>query len=121
VLGQRCKKRLQPDRRRQHRDCGPGETSALACSARDGACRNSWFLLTDRAKTTSVIDTITRRAKHEAGLPVLILKIPNNPILQSCALPDYNCGATLVLTRMCVHVFSSSNSHFCGADEDAPV
>jgi hypothetical protein len=79
------------------------------------------FLLTGRAKTTSVIDTITRRAKHEAGLPVLILKIPNNPILQSCALPDYNCGATLVRPEMCVHVFSSSISHFCGADRDAPV
>jgi hypothetical protein len=47
-------------------------------------------------KTTSVIDAITRRAKLEAGLPVLILMIPNSPILQSCALPDYNCGATLI-------------------------
>jgi hypothetical protein len=37
-------------------------------------------------ETTSVIDAITRRARPEAGLPVLILKIPNNPILQSCVL-----------------------------------
>lgn len=69
-------------------------------------CRNQSRCLTaGRAKTTSVIDAITRRAKHEAGLPVLILKIPNNPILQSCALPDYNCGATLVRTGMCVHIY----------------
>lgn len=43
-------------------------------------------------------------SQAEPGLPVLILTIPNNPILQSCALPDYNCGATLARTRMCVHV-----------------
>jgi hypothetical protein len=43
----------------------------------------------------------------EAGLSVLILKIPNNPILQSCARPDCNCGATLVRARMCVHVMKS--------------
>lgn len=101
-------------------------------------------------------------SQEEPGLPVLILTIPNNPILQSCAQPDYNCGATLARTRMCVHVchltkpaarhigglrcslysrtvalpghhyfrllrfceipfFSSSNSHFCGVDEGAPV
>jgi hypothetical protein len=66
-------------------------------------------------------------------LPVLILKIPNNPILQSCVPPDYNCGATLAPKGQCVHslsshrvndeisFFSSSNSHLCGADEDAPV
>jgi hypothetical protein len=99
-------------------------------SPRDKACRNDeqpatrtvFSFLTGRAKTTIVIDAITRRAKHEAGLPVLILTIPNNPILQSCALPDYNCGATLARTRMCVHIFfSSSNSHFCRADEDAHV
>jgi hypothetical protein len=69
------------------------------------ACRTaSRPLAAGRAKTTSVIDAITRRARPEAGLPVLILTIPNNPILQSCALPDYNCGATLARTEMCVHI-----------------
>jgi hypothetical protein len=43
----------------------------------------------------------------EAGLSVLILKIPNNPILQSCARPDCNCGATLARTRQYVHVLES--------------
>jgi len=38
------------------------------------------------------------------GLPVLILMIPNNPILQSCARPDCNCGATPARTGMCVHI-----------------
>jgi hypothetical protein len=72
------------------------------------------------AQTTSVIDAITRRAE-KAGLPVLILKIPNNPILQSCALPDYNCGATLISAKDCAYTFSSSISHYCRADEDAHV
>jgi hypothetical protein len=55
-------------------------------------------------ETASVIDTITRRADPGAGLPVLILKIPNNPILHPVRLPDCNCGATQVRTGMCVHV-----------------
>jgi hypothetical protein len=89
----------------------------------DEACRNheqsacrtiSRSLASGRAKTTSVIDAITRRAKLEAGLPVLILTIPNNPILQSCALPDYNYGATLALTRMCVHFFLHRFRIFAG-------
>jgi hypothetical protein len=83
-------------------------------SPRMNACRNhekaacrtaSRLLASGRAKTTSVIDAINRRARPEAGLPVLILTIPNNPILQSCAPPDYNCGATLVHTGMCIHIF----------------
>ena len=48
----------------------------------------------------------------EAGLSVLILKIPNNPILQSCRRPDCNCGATLVRTRPCVHVIEPHCSRF---------
>jgi hypothetical protein len=54
--------------------------------------------------TASVIDAITRRAHPGAGLPVLILTIPNNPILHPVRLPDCNCGATQVRTGMCVHV-----------------
>jgi hypothetical protein len=42
-----------------------------------------------------------------ASLPVLILTIPNNPILQSRGQPDCNCGATLAHTGMCVHVEES--------------
>ena len=55
-------------------------------------------------ETASVIDAITRRADPAAGLPVLILTIPNNPILHPVRLPDCNCGATQVRTGMCVHV-----------------
>jgi hypothetical protein len=97
-----------------YRDPGPGDYQPWPPSSRDKACRNhgqsaigtiSRFLTSGRAKTTSVIDAITRRAKHEAGLPVLILKIPNNPILQSCALPDYNCGATLITTQDRTYTF----------------
>jgi hypothetical protein len=94
-------------------------------------------------KTTSVIGTITRQADPGAGLPVLILKIPNNPILQSRTRPDRNCGATLARTRMCVHdsgdpsrppfwkpagalapvlgIPFPSILHFGEADGDAPV
>jgi hypothetical protein len=99
---------------RPYRDPGPGDYQPWPASSRDKACRNhgqpaigtiSRFLTSGRAKTTSVIDAITRRAKHEAGLPVLILKIPNNPILQSCALPDYNCGATLITTQDRAYTF----------------
>ena len=72
----------------------------------DTCDRHDFQVLTSgRAKTTSVIDAITRRAKLEAGLPVLILTIPNNPILQSCALPDYNCGATLITTQDRAYTF----------------
>jgi hypothetical protein len=58
-------------------------------------------------ETTSVIDTINRRARFEkASFPVLILTVPNNPIRHSCTRSDYNCGATLIDAGMCVHVFS---------------
>ena len=125
-----CKKRPQPDQGGAVGILDQAIYQPWPASSRNKACRNHEqsaigtivsFLTSGRAKTTSVIDAITRRAKHEAGLPVLILKIPNNPILQSCALPDYNCGATLIHARLCVHIFSSSNSHYCGADEGAPV
>jgi hypothetical protein len=88
--------------------------SALACKFSRQSLPEPWTICDrhdfqvpyiGRAKTTSVIDAITRRAKHEAGLPVLILKIPNNPILQSCALPDYNCGATLITTQDRAYTF----------------
>lgn len=46
-------------------------------------------------------------SQRYAGLPVLILINPNNPILQSCEQPDCNCGATLARTGMCVHVLES--------------
>ncbi|HEY0491209.1 MAG TPA: hypothetical protein VGD30_16990, partial [Telluria sp.] len=39
-------------------------------------------------------------------MPVLILKIPSNPIQHSCAVSDYNYGATLIRAGMCVHIFS---------------
>jgi hypothetical protein len=57
-------------------------------------------------ETASVIDAITRRASFvsHGRLSGTYPFSPNNPILQSCALPDYNCGATLVRTGMCVHV-----------------
>eukprot|EP01041_Mallomonas_annulata_P010778 gene10779-22504_t len=59
-------------------------------------------------------------SQQQAGLPVLILTIPNNPIQQPCALSDYNNGATLTRAGMCVHVFPS-NLQFGEADGDAPV
>ena len=98
---------------RPYRDPGPGDYQPWPASSRDKARRNHGYLRSARfpgpyigsGETTSVIDAITRRAKHEAGLPVLILKIPNNPILQSCALPDYNCGATLITTQDRAYTF----------------
>ncbi|WP_288380291.1 hypothetical protein [uncultured Massilia sp.] len=44
--------------------------------------------LVGQAKTTSVIDTINLRAFENAGLQVLVLVNPNNPILHSRAQPD---------------------------------
>jgi hypothetical protein len=109
-----CKKRPQPNQGGRIGILDQAIYQPWPASSRDKACRNhgqpaigtiSRFLTSGRAKTTSVIDAITRRAKPEAGLPVLILKIPNNPILQSCALPDYNCGATLISAQDCAYTF----------------
>lgn len=44
-------------------------------------------------------------SQAEPGFPVLILTIPNNPILQSCALADYNCGATLIAAQDRAYTF----------------
>jgi hypothetical protein len=76
----------------------PGEKPALLSSQQHEAYIGF-------GETASVIDAITRQADPWASLPVLILKLPNNPILHPCALSDYNCGATLIRARMCVHVF----------------
>jgi hypothetical protein len=75
-------------------------------SNQDCTLKPLWMRPTSgRAKTTSVIDAITRRAARWDSLPVLILTIPNNPFRHSCTLSDYNCGATLIRARTCVHVF----------------
>lgn len=84
------------DARRRFPDCIPLNTAA----ARDGY---QVSLSRVGRKTTSVIGTITRRADPEAGLPVLILKIPNNPILQSRVRPDCNCGATQARPQECAY------------------
>jgi hypothetical protein len=108
-----CKKRPQPNQGGRIGILGQAIYQPWPASSRDKARRNHGYLRSARfpgpyigsGETTSVIDAITRRAKHEAGLPVLILKIPNNPILQSCALPDYNCGATLITTQDRAYTF----------------
>jgi hypothetical protein len=91
------------------------------CKARPGHCvSNHTVTARDGSKApclwsgkkASVIDAITRRADPWAGLPVLILINPNNPILHPVRSPDCNCGATLVRTGMCVHVNESRQS--CG-------
>jgi hypothetical protein len=85
--------------RRRFPDCIPLNTAAV---------RDGYPVSLSRVgrKTTSVIGTITRRADPEAGLPVLILKIPNNPILQSRTRPDCNCGATQTRTRECAYTIT---------------
>jgi hypothetical protein len=97
----------QPDRlqRTPTRTSMTGDLSALSLKPCGEACNGS-------GETTSVIDTINRRACNlteesiGAGFPVLILTVPNNPIRHSCTESDYNCGATLIHAGMCVHVFS---------------
>jgi hypothetical protein len=57
-----------------------------------------------------------------AGLPVLILTIPNNPILQFRTQPDRNYGATLVRAEMCVHMMEPARPaarHWFGASREA--
>ena len=109
----------KPDRsRRTNKDVEPGDQPALTQMGTRNLLRNGFQVpeafrmrpVSGRAKTASVIDAITRQANRKESLPVLILKIPNNPILQSCALPDYNYGATLAYTRPCVHVSGTSSN-----------
>jgi hypothetical protein len=111
----------------------------------------SRLLVLGRAKRQALSTPSPGEPTLGAGLPVLILINPNNPILHPVRLPDYNYGATLVRTGMCVHFIEShktrggyqadrhrqpallplatafetpffpSNSHFGGTDGDAPV
>ena len=94
-----------PGREDRGADCAPAGSSRMTvfnntATAHDGLAA-PYF---GSGKTASVIDAITRRADPAAGLPVLILTIPNNPILHPVRLPGCNCGATQVRTGMCVHV-----------------
>lgn len=77
-------------------------------------------LTSGRAKTTSVIDTIIRRAAT-GRLPVLILNNPNNPILHPDARPDYNCrcnpGSHLGVRTLFFHRICT----LAGPVERAPV
>jgi hypothetical protein len=77
-------------------------------------------LTSGRAKTTSVIDAINRRAGHGGQLASTYPYNSKQSIRQPCALSDYNNGATLIRAGMCVHVFPS-NLQFGEADGDAPV
>jgi hypothetical protein len=78
-----------------------------------------------RAKTASVIDTIIQRATcHSGSLPVLILKIPNNPHLASLRVIRLQQRCNLDSRRMYVHAsFLHLLIEFAigEADEDAPV
>jgi hypothetical protein len=72
------------------------ETTGTCC-----AWRSRWwkrFLTTGRAQRQT-LSTPSPGKLAWASLPVLILTIPNNPILQSCEPPGCHCGATQV------HVF----------------
>lgn len=80
-------------RRRERGRTGPRPISVRASGARPAQGENG------------------KRYRHHhpasqpwTGLPVLILKFPNNPILQSDAPPDCNYGATQAATGMCVHI-----------------
>jgi hypothetical protein len=115
-------------------------------TARDGVRGSSYRV----GRTRLTLSTPSPGKPACAGLPVLILTIPNNPILQSRTQPDRNYGATLARTRMCVHMKESitpaarhiagaspcawrrslgmlefhlfpSNLHVRGTDGDAPV
>ena len=99
---------------------GEHQTSMQRRSISLPPLRRRAMLTAGRAETTSVIDTINRRAT-KGGFPVLIHTNPNKPIRHSATQPDCNCRCNL---DRCLNVrtrFFPPNSLRAGPVERAPV